>query len=171
MRVQEHSMLYYPGEARTCNSIKYMFQALYNSKKTTGDPTCPAIVRHAKREWDCIKEKMDFSGGEGVLNNDMVSAGVDNGDDDVDEEEEDAEGGTNNIEELNTEVSSGEGTYCVRQLQGVCQQVEGIQCHLGVEQVVGLLQFPLFIPCRLFNFELQGIGTPPIHRQHHLFQI
>ena len=52
---------------------------------------------------------MDFSYGEGVLN-DTFSAGINNGDDDVDEEEEGAEGGTNNIEEFITEVASGERT-------------------------------------------------------------
>ena len=60
---------------------------------------------------------MDFSDREGVLN-DMVSAGVGNGDNDVHEEEEGAEGVTNNIEEFNTEVASGEESVLRATLQG-----------------------------------------------------
>ena len=70
---------------------------------------CPAIVHHVKRVWNRMKEEMDCSGGEGVLN-DAVSAGAGNGDDDVDEEEEGAEVMTSNIEELSTEVASGKET-------------------------------------------------------------
>jgi hypothetical protein len=109
MCMQEQHMLYYPSEVRTYESLKHEFQELYNSKKPNGDPTCPAIVCLVKRAWDCIKEKMDFSDGEGVLN-DTVSAGAGNGDDSVNEEEEGAEGSTNTIEEFNTEVTSGEQT-------------------------------------------------------------
>jgi len=99
MHVQEQHMLYYPGEVRMCDSLKRKFQALYNSKRTP-------IVRRAKRACDRMKKQMDFSDGEGILN-DAVIAGMGNGDDDVDEEEEGAGGGTNNIEEFTTEVASG----------------------------------------------------------------
>ena len=92
--MQEQHALHYPGAERTCDSLKHKFQALYNSKKPTGDPTCPEVVRCAKRAWESIKEKMDFSDGEGDL--------LDR-DDDVMEEGEDAE----DIAEVNTGVASG----------------------------------------------------------------
>jgi hypothetical protein len=80
IHVQEQHMLYYPGEAQMCDSLKRKIQGLCNSKKPTGDPTCPVIIRHAKRMWNRIKKKMDCSDGEGLVND----AGAGGGDDDVD---------------------------------------------------------------------------------------
>lgn len=54
----------YPDMERTKESIKRKFSSLYNAKKPTGDPTCPPTVRSAKRIYNMIKEKMDFSDGE-----------------------------------------------------------------------------------------------------------
>jgi hypothetical protein len=82
---------------------------LYNSKKPTGDPTYSAIVRCVKKAWNHIKEKMDCSGGGGLLN-DAVIAGADIGDDVVDGEEEGAEETTKNLGEASNEVASGEET-------------------------------------------------------------
>ena len=96
-RMQEQHALHYPGEERTSDSLKRKFQALYNSRKPTGDPTCPEVVRRAKRAWESIKEKMDFSDGEG----DLLER-----DDDVAEEGEDTEDNAG----FNTGVASGEVT-------------------------------------------------------------
>ena len=101
--------VYYPSEAQMHKSLKQKFQAFYISKKPIGDLTCTAGLRRVKRAWNCIKEKMDCSNCKGILNY-VVSAGAGNGDDNVNEEEEGAEGSTNSIEEFNTEVTSGEHT-------------------------------------------------------------
>ena len=63
-RVTERHCTYYPGLGRTRESLKRKFASLYNHKKPTGDPTCPATVRRAKRVWERIKEEMDVSEGE-----------------------------------------------------------------------------------------------------------
>ena len=93
-RVQEQNLLHYPIETRTCESLKSKFRSLYNSKKPTRDPTCPEVVRRAKRAWESIKEKMDFSDGE----DDLLDR-----DDDVAEEGEDTEDNA----DFNTGVASG----------------------------------------------------------------
>jgi hypothetical protein len=104
IHVQEQHMLYYPSEARMYDSLKHKIQGLCNSKKPTGDPTCPAIIRHVKRMWNRIKEKMDCSDGEGLVND----ARVGGGDDDVGGEEEGVEKTTENLGEVSDEVASGE---------------------------------------------------------------
>ena len=60
VHVQEQHM-HYPSEVRMCDNLKHKFEALYNSKKPTRDLTCPAVVQRAKRAWESIKDKMDFS--------------------------------------------------------------------------------------------------------------
>ena len=45
-----------------------------------GDPSCPVSVRNAKRIFECIKEAMDLSDGEG--------GGLGRGEDAADDEEE-----------------------------------------------------------------------------------
>jgi len=62
--VLERHLTRYPDSERTRESIKRKFASLYNSKKPTGDPTCPPIVRAAKRTYNKIKERMDISDGE-----------------------------------------------------------------------------------------------------------
>ncbi len=163
MSMQEQHMLYYPGEAERCDSLKFKFQALYKLKKLTRNPMCPAFVHCAKRAWDHIKEKMDFSDGEVVLN-DTLGAEMGNGDDDVDEDQDGAEGATNNIEELNTEVAIGEGTVLHATSSRSAPTGGGNSVTSVGGTVVELLQFPLFLPCRLNSFKLQGSGAPPIHR-------
>lgn len=56
----------YPDYDRTRDSIKRKFASLYNSKKPTGDPTCPPTVRRAKQLFNLIKEKMEFSDGQSM---------------------------------------------------------------------------------------------------------
>ena len=63
-RVAERHCTYYPGLGRTRESLKRKFASLYNHKKPTGDPTCPATVHRAKQVWERIKEEMDVSEGE-----------------------------------------------------------------------------------------------------------
>ena len=73
-RLAERHCTYYPGLGRSRESLKRKFALLYNHKKPTGDPTCPATVRRAKRVWERIKEEMDVSDGKrsnddnGILN-------------------------------------------------------------------------------------------------------
>jgi hypothetical protein len=62
--VVERHLTRYPDGERTRESIKRKFSSLDNSKKPTGDPTCPPIVRTAKRIYNKIKERMDVSDGE-----------------------------------------------------------------------------------------------------------
>lgn len=78
--VLDRHLTRYPDLDRTKDSIKRKFASLYNSKKPTGDPTCPPQVRNAKRIYNLIKDKMDLSDGEGGLLFEV--------DDDEDEEEQ-----------------------------------------------------------------------------------
>jgi hypothetical protein len=63
-RVTKRHVSFYPGLGQTRESLRRKFSSLYNHKKPTGDPTCPAYIRNAKRIWECIKEEMDVSDGD-----------------------------------------------------------------------------------------------------------
>jgi hypothetical protein len=89
----------YPDMDRTKESIKRKFSSLYNAKKPTGDPTCPPTVRSAKRIFNMIKEKMDFSDGESGGSDEEE---VENG------EEEDNEG--NGAPQVTLETPSADAT-------------------------------------------------------------
>ncbi len=78
-RVTERHCSYYPGNGRTCDTLKRKFSSLYNHKKPTGDPNCPPYVRQAKRIRNLIKAEMDVSDGEGLGDNGAA--------DDLDEED------------------------------------------------------------------------------------
>jgi hypothetical protein len=47
----------FPKMQQTSDSIKRKLQALYRSKKPTGDPFCPPEVRKAKQLWHDIVNK------------------------------------------------------------------------------------------------------------------
>jgi len=55
----------FPTMQRTSDSIKRKFQALYRSKKPTGDPFCPPEVRKAKQLQHDIVNKSEISSAEG----------------------------------------------------------------------------------------------------------
>jgi len=74
---------YYPDLGRTTESLKRKFAMLYNSKKPTGDPTCPLQVRRAKRAWEDIKASMDI----GVDDDRMSVRGDGNGNEAEDTED------------------------------------------------------------------------------------
>lgn len=78
-RVAERHCTYYPGLGRTRESLKRKFASLYNHKKPTGDPTCPAVVRRAKRVWELIKAEMDISDGEREDDHEEENEDEDNG--------------------------------------------------------------------------------------------
>jgi hypothetical protein len=56
---------HFPTMQRTSDSIKRKFQALYRSKKPTGDPFCPPEVRKAKQLRHDIVTKSEISSAEG----------------------------------------------------------------------------------------------------------
>ena len=66
-RVTEAHRNLFPDLKRNTKSLKRKFEALYNHRKPTGDPTCPVAVRKAKLIWEEIKSGMDFSDAEGEL--------------------------------------------------------------------------------------------------------
>ena len=66
-RVTEAHRISFPDLKRTTKSLKRKFEALYNHKKPTGDPTCPVIVRRAKQIWEDMRRSMDFSDAEGEI--------------------------------------------------------------------------------------------------------
>jgi len=55
----------FPTMQRTSDSINRKFQALYRSKKPTGDPFCPPEVRKAKQLRHDIVTKSEISSAEG----------------------------------------------------------------------------------------------------------
>ena len=66
-RVTEAHRISFPDLKRNIKSLKRKFEALYNHKKPTGDPTCPVIVRRAKQIWEDMRRSMDFSDAEGEI--------------------------------------------------------------------------------------------------------
>jgi hypothetical protein len=74
--VTERHVSFYPGLGRSRDSLRRKFSSLYNHKKPTGDPTCPAYVRNAKRIFERIKEVMDVSDGEGAWNGAVGAMGA-----------------------------------------------------------------------------------------------
>jgi hypothetical protein len=77
--VTERHISFYPGLGRSHDSLRRKFSSLYNHKKPTDDPTCPAYVRNAKRILERIKEVMDVSDGEGAWNGAVGAMGAENG--------------------------------------------------------------------------------------------
>jgi flagellar biosynthesis GTPase FlhF len=67
---------------RDTQSLRRKFNELVNSKKPTGDPSCPPHIRRAKAIQRMIIAKSDSGGGS--LNDDDLGIGDDNDDDDVD---------------------------------------------------------------------------------------
>jgi hypothetical protein len=47
-------------------SLRDRFKRLHSTKKPTGDQTCPPDVQCAKIIYESIKDKMEFSDGEGA---------------------------------------------------------------------------------------------------------
>ena len=66
-RVTEAHRISFPDLKRTTKSLKRKFEALYNHRKPTGDPTCPVSVRRAKQIWEDMRRAMDFSDAEGEI--------------------------------------------------------------------------------------------------------
>jgi hypothetical protein len=65
--VTERHVSFYPGLGRCCESLRRKFSSLYNHKKPTGDPTCPAYVHDAKNFFERIKDMMEVSDGKGTV--------------------------------------------------------------------------------------------------------
>ncbi len=81
-----------------------------------------------KKSMESHKGEMDCSDGEGI-HNDAVSAGADNREDDANKEKKGAELETNNIEELSTEIVTGEETMNIEELSTeIASGEETIMC-------------------------------------------
>ena len=79
--------LEFPSTNREAQSLRRKFQALYNVRIPTGDPTMPAHVRRAKRIRYLIEERADASN----LTGNDVDLGFPPADDDEEQEENDQE--------------------------------------------------------------------------------
>ena len=66
-RMTASHLLLFPDLKSNTKSLKHKLEALYNHKKSTGDPTCPVSVKKAKLIWEQIKSGMHFSDAEGEL--------------------------------------------------------------------------------------------------------